>query len=364
MKSRIIRRFGELLSGIMSTEQQGSMTPLESLGEFGLIDRITAGFPVVHPEVELGVGDDAAVISTGPETYQVISTDLMLEGVHFDLSYAPLRHVGFKSIAVNVSDIVAMNAEPVGVTVSIGMSNRFPVEAVEELYAGIKIACEMYQVDLLGGDTASSRQGLMISVTAIGKVAKSAISYRRGAEAGNLICVSGDLGAAYAGFLILDREKSVYLKSPDLQPDLNDYDYVVGRQLRPSARVDVRSRLEQLGIQPTSMIDISDGLANEITHLCKHSKRGAKLFAGKIPLDFQTMKVSEEFKISPITFALHGGEDYELLFTIPISDFDAIKSEPDISVIGHITDDPNIIQMILDSGEAVDIQPQGWNHFQ
>lgn len=340
------------------------MTPIEHVGEFGLIDRITEGFVSHHDSVQVGIGDDAAVIQTGPDKVEVISTDLLLEGVHFDLAYAPLRHVGFKSIAVNVSDIVAMNAQPYGVTVSIGMSSRFTVEAIEELYAGIKAACEMYQIDLLGGDTSSSRQGLVISVTAMGTASPGEIVRRQGAKNKNLVCVSGDLGSAYAGFLILDREKAVFLKNPDLQPDLNDYDYVVGRQLRPKPRLDVIRKLADLNIRPTSMIDISDGLANEIHHICRHSNCGATLFSNKIPLDFQTMKVSEEFQISPVTFALHGGEDYELLFTIPIEDFDKIKAEPGISVIGHITENPGAVQIVLDSGEVTDIQAQGWNHFQ
>ncbi|MEM7372222.1 MAG: thiamine-phosphate kinase [Bacteroidota bacterium] len=340
------------------------MTPIEHVGEFGLIDRITKNFESYHANVQLGIGDDAAIVKTGSNTVELISTDLLLEGVHFDLAYAPIQHVGFKSIAVNVSDIVAMNAQPYGVTVSIGVSNRFTVEAIEELYAGIQAACDAYQIDLLGGDTSSSRQGLVISVTAFGTAQESEVVRRKGAQVKNLVCVSGDLGSAYAGFLILDREKSVFLKNPQLQPDLNDFDYVVGRQLRPRARLDLIQRLAALNVKPTSMIDVSDGLANEIHHLCKHSNCGARLFANKLPLDFQTMKVGEEFQISPVTFALHGGEDYELLFTIPIEDFDKIKTEADISVIGHITEDPQVIQMVLDSGELTDIHPQGWNHFQ
>ncbi|WNJ15914.1 thiamine-phosphate kinase [Pontibacter sp. G13] len=347
----------------MHNDGGSGLTPISSYGEFGLINHLTQAFPVVHPHVIKGIGDDAAVIQPAEGLVQVISTDLLLEGVHFDLSYVPLRHLGYKSIAVNLSDIAAMNAQPLAITVSIGMSNRFPVEALEELYAGMKIACEKYQVDLIGGDTSSSKQGLMISVTAVGQVSPEAVTYRKGAKKGDLIVVSGDVGAAYAGLLVLDREKSVYMNAPDLQPDLTDYDYVVGRQLRPDPRVDVIYRLKELGIQPTSMIDISDGIASELHHLCFHSKCGATIYAHKLPIDFQTVKVGEEFEISPVTFALNGGEDYELMFTIPIEDFEKIKTIEGLSVVGHITDEEGIMHCMLESGEAVEITADGFQHF-
>jgi len=340
-----------------------ALTPVSHLGEFALIQRLTSKFSPERKEVVKGIGDDAAVVRTENNRVQVVSTDILLENVHFDLSYSPLRHLGYKAVAVNVSDIVAMNAVPYGVTVSIAMSNRFSIEALDELYAGIKLACERYKVDLIGGDTSSSRQGLVISVTAMGEAHEDDISYRSGAQPNDLICVSGDLGAAYAGLLVLDREKQVYMDKPDLQPDLSDYDYVVGRQLKPEARVDIMSRLRSVGIKPTSMIDVSDGLASELHHISRQSKVGVSIYAHKLPIDYQTVKVAEEFKIGPTTFALNGGEDYELLFTVPLSSFDTIKAWSDISIIGKITNDPNQIQTILESGQVVDLEAQGWQHF-
>ena len=340
-----------------------SLTPVSTLGEFGLIERLTKGFPSHREQVLKGVGDDAAVIYTGQGRVQVLSTDLLLEGVHFDLSYVPLRHLGYKAVAVNVSDVVAMNAEPYGVTVSVAMSNRFSVEAMDELYAGIQLACEKYKLELLGGDTTSSGQGLIISVSAYGEAHRDEVVYRNGAQANDLLCVSGDLGGAYAGLLVLDREKAVYLNTQDIQPDLTDYDYVIGRQLKPEPRLDMILKLQELGLRPTSMIDISDGLASEIHHLCRQSKVGASIYAHKLPLDYQTVKVAEEFKIAPATFALNGGEDYELLFTLPISSFDKIKDVAEISIIGKMTDDPQLVQIVLESGSVADIQAQGWEHF-
>jgi len=245
----------------------------------------------------------------------------------------------------------------------VGLSSRFPVEAVDELYAGIKLACSTYKIDLLGGDTASSKQGLVISVSAYGKADEQQITYRNGAQANDLICVSGDVGAAYAGFLVLDREKAVFLDKSHLQPDLTDYDYVVGRQLKPEARINIVDKLTELELRPTSMIDVSDGIASELHHICLQSKCGANIFAGKLPIDYQTVAVAEEFKISPTTFAMNGGEDYELLFTLPVAAFDKIKAERDITIIGHISPDENLIQIILESGQAVEVEAQGWNHF-
>ncbi|MEM7656381.1 MAG: thiamine-phosphate kinase [Bacteroidota bacterium] len=339
------------------------LTPIEALGEFGLIDRITQKFPDPRPELRLGIGDDAALIRSGMGDLQVITTDLLLEGVHFDLAYAPLRHLGYKSVAVNVSDVVAMNAEPYGITVSIGMSNRFPVEALEELYGGIRLACEAYGINLLGGDTSSSKQGLILSVSAYGTVKESEVALRSGATEKELICVSGDLGAAYAGYQVLDREKAVFVDNPEMQPDLNDFDYVVGRQLKPEARLDVIRLLRDKGVTPKSMIDISDGLANELHHLARSSKVGMMIYSDKLPIDHQTVSVAEDFQIAATTYALHGGEDYELLFTIPIDQFSLIQQERGISVIGHVTGEKGIVQMTLSSGEVVDLPAQGWNHF-
>ncbi len=340
-----------------------SFTPISQLGEFGLIDHLTQGFPAFYPQVLKRVGDDAAVVRCGDGKVQVFTTDLLIEGVHFDLSYCPLRHLGYKSIIVNLSDILAMNAMPYGITISVAISNRFTIEAMEELYEGIKLACETYHIDLLGGDTNSSNQGLMISVTAFGEADESDIVYRKGAQPRDLICVTGDLGAAYAGYLVLDREKTVFLNQSDQQPDLNDYDYVVGRQLKPELPGTVLKELKKKGIRPTSMMDISDGLASEIHHICKHSKVGATIYANKIPIDHQTVKVAEEFEISPTTFALNGGEDYELLFTVPVSTFQEVATIRGLSIIGHITEDEGQTQIILDSGQAVDIEAQGWQHF-
>lgn len=340
-----------------------SNTPISQLGEFGLIDRITASFSGFSDQVIQGVGDDAAVIRGENGQAYVLTTDFLLEGVHFDLAYVPLRHLGYKSVVVNLSDIAAMNAQPIGITVSLAISNRFPVEAVDEIYAGIKLACEHYKIDLLGGDTASSRQGLMISVTAIGQAKEDQIVYRKGAKPKDLICVTGDVGGAYAGFLVLDREKRVFLDQPDMQPDISDYDYVVGRQLKPEARLDVISKLSTLGLKPTSMMDISDGIASELHHLCRHSQCGATIYSGKLPIDFQTVAVAEEFKIAPATFALNGGEDYELIFTMPLEAFEQIRVLQEVTIIGHMTEDPGIIQIVLDNAEAVDITAQGWEHF-
>ncbi|MFK7920443.1 MAG: thiamine-phosphate kinase [Bacteroidia bacterium] len=347
----------------MVEENPSAYTSILNLGEFGLIDRLTKKVPQRQARTLMGVGDDAAVIKSTDGKVQVFSTDMLIEGVHFDLGYMPLRHLGYKSVAVNVSDIAAMNAQPYGITVSIAVSSRFSIEALDELYEGINLACEKYGIDLLGGDTTSSRSGLVISVTAFGEEVPEKLTYRKGAQPKDLICVSGDVGAAYAGFLVLDRERQVFLKDPAMQPDLTDYDYVAGRQLRPDARMDVVNRLAEIGIQPTAMIDVSDGIASELHHICHHSKKGATIYASKLPIDHQTMKVGEEFVISPVTFALNGGEDYELLFTVPIQDFEKIKTEAGITIIGHITDEPGQLHIVLDSGELVELTAQGWDHF-
>ncbi|MEO0897410.1 MAG: thiamine-phosphate kinase [Bacteroidota bacterium] len=344
-------------------EFKSAYTSVSSLGEFGLIDHLTKEFSLQKESTIKAIGDDAAVWKPGKNKVQVISTDLLIENVHFDLSYTPLRHLGYKSVVVNVSDIVAMNARPTGITISIAISSRFSLEALEEFYAGIRLACEHYKVDLLGGDTSSSNQGLMISVTAVGEANENEVVYRKGAQPKDLICVSGNLGAAYAGYLVMDREKAVFMKNPELQPDLSDYDYVVGRQLKPEARLDIIQELEKRDIAPSTMIDISDGLANELHHICIQSKRGCNIYSHKLPIDWQTNKVAEEFNIGVTAFALNGGEDYELLFTVPISDFPKIKDMPDVTIIGNITEDEGVLQVILESGQAIDIEAQGWNHF-
>ncbi|MEM6262094.1 MAG: thiamine-phosphate kinase [Bacteroidota bacterium] len=346
----------------MDTAPAG-MTPLGQLGEFGLIDRLTTSFSPRHQHILKGVGDDAAVVQIGNGRVLVSTTDLLLEGVHFDLAYAPLRHLGYKSVMVNLSDVFAMNAIPYGILVSVAASNRFPVEALEELYEGIKAACDRFQIDLMGGDTSSSKQGLVISVTAMGEANENEVVYRSGAQPNDLICVSGDVGAAYAGFLILDREKQVYLKDPNMQPDLSDYDYVAGRQLKPEARGDIIQKFRELGIQPTSMIDVSDGIASELHHICRGSKTGATIYSNKLPIDYQAVSVAEEFKISPVTFALNGGEDYELLFTIPLSEFEKIQGNDQLHVIGKITDEPMSINIVLDDGSVAEVEAQGWQHF-
>ncbi|MCI4669311.1 MAG: thiamine-phosphate kinase [Bacteroidia bacterium] len=344
-------------------EYKSAYTSISSLGEFRLIDHLTKNIPAKRSETIKAIGDDAAVVDLGNGDVEVISTDLLVENVHFDLSYVPLRHLGYKSVVVNISDIVAMNAEPIGITISLAVSSRFSVEALDELYAGIQLACEKYNVDLLGGDTSSINQGMVISVSAIGKGKKDEIVYRNNAKAKDLICVTGDLGAAYAGFLVLDREKAVFLKTPDIQPDLSDYDYAISRQLKPEARLDVIREMKANGVKPNSMIDISDGLASELYHICTQSKKGCNIYANKLPIDWQVGKVAEEFEIGINTFALNGGEDYELLFTVPIEDFQKVKDMKDVHIIGNISEDEHVLQVLLDSGQSVELEAQGWSHF-
>lgn len=348
----------------MFDDKNPAFTPISHLGEFGLIKHLTEKFPLFHSQTLKSVGDDAAVVRCEKDKLQVLSTDLLLEGVHFDLSYVPLRHLGYKAVVVNLSDIFAMNAKPYGITVSIGLSSRFTLEAAEELYEGVKLACEKYKVELLGGDTSSSKQGLIISVTAMGFADEKDICYRNGAKANDLICVTGDLGAAYAGFLVLNREKVTYLANPDMQPDLSEYDYVMGRQLKPENHPAVLEELAKRGVKPTSMIDISDGLASELHHICLQSNCGATVYADKLPIDWQTSKVAEEFNISPTTFAMNGGEDYELLMTIDIADFNKIKDVGDITIIGHITPEARDINIVINPTEMIKVEAQGWNHFQ
>ncbi|RRB03906.1 thiamine-phosphate kinase [Larkinella rosea] len=340
-------------------------TELDSLGEIALIERInqTFGSPSL-PETVRGIGDDAAVIDTGGPDYWLISTDMLLEGVHFDLAYSPLKHLGFKAVAVNVSDIAAMNGTPLHITVSVALSNRFSVEAVEELYDGIKAACEAYQVDLIGGDTTSSRSGLVISVTATGRVAKDKITYRSTAQPNDVLCVTGDLGAAFCGLQVLEREKQVFLADPSMQPEINEEKaYLLERQLRPSARTDIVYELQDLGVVPTAMIDISDGLASELIHICKQSKTGAVIFDENLPIDDATYLAATELNISPITAALNGGEDYELLFTVRPQEFEKLKNHARITPIGYLTDKPESILLATKAGQYTDIKAQGWKHF-
>ena len=342
--------------------ENNSRTELSDLGEFGLIDHLTKHIELTQESTIKGVGDDAAILNFKDEQV-VVSTDLLLEGIHFDLSYVPLKHLGYKSIMVNLSDIFAMNAYPTQVLVSIGLSNRFSLEAIEEIYQGMNIACKRYGVDLVGGDTSASKQGLVISVTAIGKQSAEKITKRDTAQINDLICVTGDLGAAYMGLQLLEREKNVYLSNPQIQPDLEGYDYIVERQLKPEARKDIIDLFQDRNIVPTSMIDVSDGLASEILHLCKSSNVGVNIYEEKIPIDPMTYESARSFNLDPTVCALSGGEDYELLFTIKQGDFDKIKNNPDISIIGHITQASEGAQLISKSGNQHNITAQGWNAF-
>jgi len=315
----------------MLEDKNPQSTPLSSLGEFSLINHLTKDFKITHDSTVKGIGDDAAVLQSN-EKQLVVTTDLMVEGVHFDLSYMPLKHLGYKAVMVNLSDVYAMNAEASQITVSIAVSNRFPLEAVEALYAGIQLASEIYKIDLVGGDTTSSNTGLLISVTAIGEAKAEDIVYRNGAKPNDLLVVSGDLGGAYMGLQVLEREKEVFKVNPNNQPDLEPYTYIVERQLKPEARKDIVKLLKDLEVKPTSMIDISDGLSSETIHLCKKSKVGCDLYENKIPLDPQVISTCEEFNIDSTTIALNGGEDYELLFTISQDDFPKIKGNPNLTV--------------------------------
>lgn len=338
------------------------MTDLNNIGEIGLIERIRqATTTPTHTETIRGIGDDTAVFDWGND-YGLLSTDMLVEGIHFDLTYVPLKHLGYKAVTYGVSDIAAMNGLPVQLTVSIALSSRFPVEAIDELYDGIRAACEAYNVDLVGGDTTASRSGLIISVSVVGKVAKESITYRNTAKANDVVCVTGDLGAAYLGLQLLEREKQVYLADPNMQPNLSEERaYLVQRQLRPDARTDMVHELRDLGIRPTAMIDISDGLASELLHICHQSGTGAVIFDENIPIDDQTHLAADEFKISPITAALNGGEDYELLFTIRPQEFEKLSTNARITAIGYLTDNPSQIVLATKAGQQTPIRAQGWN---
>jgi len=336
-------------------------TEISSIGEFGLIDHLTKNIELQNASSIVGVGDDGAVIDHfGKQT--VISTDLLVEGVHFDLIYTPLKHLGYKSVIANISDIYAMNATPTQLVISLGLSNRFSVESVDELYEGIYAACEKYGVDLVGGDTTSSQKGLIISITAIGEVTPDTFVKRSTAQKGDLICVSGDLGASYIGLLFLEREKKIYLESPGVQPDLEGEAYVVGRLLKPEARKDIIEFLAAQKIQPTSMMDISDGLSSEILHICKQSELGCVLYEEKIPIAEATKQAAFKFELDPTACALSGGEDYELIFTIPQSDYDKLVLNEQISVVGYMTDAEQGAQLFTKGGSKYPITAQGWNH--
>lgn len=338
-------------------------TELNQLGEFGLIHHLTKKFECKKANTIKGVGDDAAVIYVNDEESLLVSTDFLLEGVHFNLMYMPLKHLGYKVVAVNVSDICAMNGVAEQITVSLAVSSRFPIEALEELYEGIKLACDNYNVDLIGGDTSSSLTGLALSVTAIGRAKSKEITYRSGAKEHDLLVVTGDLGGAYMGLQVLEREKEVFNANPSIQPDLDGHDYIIQRQLKPEARKDIIGFLKELDVIPTSMIDISDGLASEIIHLCKASEVGCHIYDEKIPIDAQTSLAAIDFNLDPSTCALNGGEDYELLFTIAQADYDKIKGNPNMTVIGHMTDSADGIYYIDKNGSAIELSAQGWNHF-
>ena len=342
-------------------EEKGiKTTPISDLGEFTLIDHLTKNLTIKNVSTIKGVGDDAAVIDMG-DKYQLVSTDLLVEGVHFDLAYTPLKHLGYKAVAVNVSDICAMNGEAKQITVGLALSNRFSVEALEELYIGINLACKKYGVDLVGGDTTSSTSGLMISITAIGEVEKDSITYRSGAKVNDLLVVSGDLGAAYLGLQLLKREKEIFVENPKMQPDLGGNDYVLKRQLRPEAREDIIKKLKEFKIFPTSMIDISDGLSSEALHISKSSNIGIQIYEDKIPLDITAINLSEELNLNPILCALNGGEDYELLVTINQKEYEKIKADVDFTIIGHITDKSEGNNFIAKDDSSHPLTAQGWD---
>ena len=335
---------------------------LETLGEFGLIDHLTGNIEIKNNSTVKGVGDDAAVLDySGKQT--VVTTDLLLQGIHFDLVYTPLKHLGYKAVMVNLSDVYAMNATPKQITVSIGLSSRVSLPFVEQLYEGIKLACEKHNVDLVGGDTSTSLTGLTISITAVGEANKEDVVYRSGAKPNDLICVSGDLGAAYMGLQVLEREKKVHDGNASAQPDLSGYDYILERQLKPEARKDVVEFLKEIGVKPTAMIDISDGLSSDIMHICKQSKTGCRIYENKIPIDHATSLMAEEINMNPTIAALNGGEDYELLFTISMEDYEKFSQETDLKIytIGHITEESKGRFLVTEGDQEIELQAQGFS---
>ncbi len=368
VKNKIARPFLFTITAYFSqkivqqmSDSGSKLTELSSLGEFGLIDYLTKNIHLVQKSTVKGIGDDAAVIKPSSGSQVLVSKDLLVEGVHFDLMYMPLKHLGYKAAVVNFSDIAAMNGVPKQIVVGISVSSKYTVEALEEIYAGIKKACEVYKVDFVGGDTTSSVSGLFISVTVIGEVKKDNITYRSGAGISDLLCVSGDLGGAYMGLLVLEREKKVFRANPDMQPDLSGHDYILERQLKPEARTDIVQMLSKEDIVPTSMIDVSDGLASEALHLCKNSDKGCMIYEEKIPIDQDTFNTAREFGIVPTVAALNGGEDYELLFTVKQSDYDKIKNNPDITVIGYMTEKAEGEKLVTADNQLFDLKAQGWD---
>ena len=344
---------------MIDTENK-SRTELGELGEFTLIEHLTNDFEIKNPSTIKGVGDDAAVIDNGGKR-TVVSTDMLIEGIDFDMTYTPLRHLGYKAVAINLSDIAAMNATPKQITINIAVSNRYSVEALSELYAGIYLACQRYDVDLVGGDTSSSPAGMYISITAIGEVDPQKVVYRSGANVHDLICVSGDLGSAYSGLLILQREKATFKANPNYQPDLASFDYVLERYLKPEPRLDIIKFLKEKDVVPTSMIDVSDGLASDMMQICKASGVGCEVYEEKIPIDYATTMVCSEFgQMLPVSNALNGGEDYELLFTIKQSDYEKIKGSNEVHIIGHITDQSMGTMMVTPQNTTIELRAQGW----
>ncbi len=344
----------------MDKSTNDKFTPLGELGEFGLISHLTKDLQLKHKSSVKGIGDDAAVLDFG-DKFIVVTSDLLAEGVHFNLVYTPLKHLGYKAVIVNLSDVYAMNATPKQITVSVAISAKFSVEHMDELYYGIKLACEKYNVDLVGGDTTSSYTGLTISITAIGEVEKDKVVYRSGAMENDLICTSGNLGGAYMGLQLLERERKLFEKGGVQRPDFGSYNYILQRQLKPEARNDIIELFKQINVCPTSMIDVSDGLSSELIHICTASDKGCSIYQEKIPIHIETISMADEFNLPSLTAALNGGEDYELLFTLPLADYEKISERKEISVIGHITRKELGHHIILNSGDEIKITAQGWN---
>lgn len=344
--------------------EQPKFTEISQLGEFGLIDRLTKDLPHHNPSTVRSVGDDAAVLRYPGDVDELVTTDLLVEGVHFDLTYMPLKHLGYKAAVVNFSDIYAMNGHPRQIVVSLAISSRFAVEHLEELYAGIRLACDIYGVDLVGGDTTASRSGLVISITCIGEAAPDAVVTRDGAKDTDLICVSGDLGSAYMGLQLLEREKVASKGIKDFQPEFGGKEYLIERQLKPEARRDIITALAETGIKPTAMMDISDGLSSELLHICKQSDTGCRIYEERIPIDYQTAIMAEELGMNLVTAALNGGEDYELLFTVPLSRHEDVSKIKGVSVIGHICKPEMGCAMVTRDGGEIELKAQGWNHWQ
>lgn len=342
--------------------EQENTTNLSELGEFALIDKLVENVNIYNESTIKGVGDDAAVINHGDEE-TLVSVDILCEGVHFDMTYCPLKHLGYKAAVVNFSDIYAMNGTPTQIVVGMGISSKYSVEAIQEIYSGIRLACDRYHVDLVGGDTTASKAGLFISITVMGKAKKEDIVYRSGAKPNDLLCVSGDLGAAYTGLLILEREKAAFMADPNMQPEFAGYDYILERQLKPEARWDIVKRLKDAKVKPTAMLDISDGLASEVLHICKESKVGCMVYEERIPMNQKTIQTAKDFNIVPSIAALNGGEDYELLFTVAQSDYEKIKDMEDVRIIGYITADEGQANILTADDHQVPIEAQGFKHF-